>query len=294
MKREPLVSVAVVTYNVSKTVIETLESIKAQTYPYIELVVSDDCSTDGTVDICRKWIEANKDRFVRTELVTVEKNTGISANHNRLEANCRGEWVKPIDSDDILLPDCVETFVNYVSDHPDAVYVWSDFEVFGGEEKDREAFYSFYANNTKSFFKSSIEEQYDFITMVGDCIPPTSSFFNRAAVESLGIRNDERIPFMDDTPRWINLLKKQVRFHYIDKPTARYRMSDTSMARNTPQKFDKSRALLYVHYCFSNNYRKGDKRIAILQWLRSQRTIHNNTIVWKVIVKLYKVLFAIN
>ena len=43
-KREPLVSVVVVTYNSSLTVIATLESIKAQTYKSIELIVSDDCS----------------------------------------------------------------------------------------------------------------------------------------------------------------------------------------------------------------------------------------------------------
>jgi len=76
----PLVSIIVITYNSSEYVIETLESAKAQTYQNIELIVSDDCSTDETLEICRDWMKKNQDRFVRSELITTEKNTGISGN----------------------------------------------------------------------------------------------------------------------------------------------------------------------------------------------------------------------
>ena len=130
----PLVSVAVVTYNSSKTVIETLDSIFNQTYPNLELIVSDDRSTDNTVEICREWIDAHKERFVRTELLTVEKNTGVSANMNRGADACEGEWVKDIAGDDVLLPDCVETCVEYIQNHPEAVCVFANVEVFGGDE----------------------------------------------------------------------------------------------------------------------------------------------------------------
>ena len=115
----PLVSVPVITYNSAKTVIETLDSIKAQTYQNLELIVSDDCSTDNTVEVCQKWIEENKSRFVRTEVVTVEKNTGVAGNLNRAEAACRGEWIKPIAGDDVLLPNCIQDCIDYVAEHPE-------------------------------------------------------------------------------------------------------------------------------------------------------------------------------
>jgi len=57
IEQQLLVSVVVVTYNSSKYVEETLESIKNQTYPNIELIVTDDCSTDSTVDIVMNWEE---------------------------------------------------------------------------------------------------------------------------------------------------------------------------------------------------------------------------------------------
>ena len=83
MNNQPLVSVPVITYNSSKFVLETLESIKAQTYQNIELIISDDCSTDNTVELCQKWVEENKERFVRTQIITSDLNTGVSANGYR-------------------------------------------------------------------------------------------------------------------------------------------------------------------------------------------------------------------
>ncbi|MBR5577209.1 MAG: glycosyltransferase [Bacteroidaceae bacterium] len=51
------VSIVVITYNSSKYVLETLESVKAQDYPNIELIVSDDRSTDNTFELVNQWIE---------------------------------------------------------------------------------------------------------------------------------------------------------------------------------------------------------------------------------------------
>lgn len=57
MIKNPLVSVIVITYNSSKYVLETLNSVAAQTYDNIELIISDDCSKDNTVEICRNWLK---------------------------------------------------------------------------------------------------------------------------------------------------------------------------------------------------------------------------------------------
>ena len=116
---KPLVSISVIVFNSANTVHETLDSIYAQVYPNIELIISDDCSTDNTVEICRDWIEKNKTRFVRTEVVTVEKNTGVAGNLNRAEAACRGEWIKPIAGDDVLLPNCIQDCIDYMTEHPE-------------------------------------------------------------------------------------------------------------------------------------------------------------------------------
>ena len=67
----PLVSVIVITYNSSKFVLETLESIYNQTYSNIELIISDDCSSDETINICQNWLYKNKNRFKNIELIDI-------------------------------------------------------------------------------------------------------------------------------------------------------------------------------------------------------------------------------
>ena len=86
MIEQPLVSIIVITYNSSKYVLETLESAKAQTYQNIELIVSDDCSTDNTVEICQNGSKTKNDLFVM-KLITVEKH--------RHPANCTVESKQP-------------------------------------------------------------------------------------------------------------------------------------------------------------------------------------------------------
>lgn len=220
---QPLVSVTVIVYNSSKTVLETLESIYNQTYPNLELIVSDDCSTDNTVQVCRDWIEAHKERFVRTELLTVEKNTGISANMNRAEAACRGEWVKGIAGDDLLLPNCVSDYMDYVKDNPDTVCAFGRLRFFGSTAED----HSYYEQQVfdYSFFSLSPQEQLHKLVFEGNCVPTATFFFNIKKIREMGVNGfDERVPLLEDWPKWINLLRKGVRFDFIDYEVVAYRV----------------------------------------------------------------------
>ena len=61
-----IVTVIVYTFNSSKYILETLDSIKKQTYKDLMLIITDDCSTDSTIEICKKWLNLNGDRFVKT------------------------------------------------------------------------------------------------------------------------------------------------------------------------------------------------------------------------------------
>ena len=122
----PLVSIIVITYNSAKYVVETLESAKAQTYRDIELIISDDCSSDDTVEICKNWMTDNLERFVRTELITFDHNTGISSNCNRGLTAAKGEWVKFIAGDDVLLDKCIGLNINYVKKHSEIEVLHSD------------------------------------------------------------------------------------------------------------------------------------------------------------------------
>ena len=244
-KEQPLVSVTVITYNSSKTVLDTLDSIKAQTYKNIELIVSDDCSTDNTVEVCRKWIEQNKDRFVRTELLTVEKNTGVAGNCNRAGAACQGDWGKGIAGDDILMPNCVQDCIDYITEHPDTIYLFGKQKAFGASEercKEIDAVFDY------TFFNLTQEQQLHRLVFDGNCVPATTLFYNRVADQKVGIKNDERIPLLEDWPKWINLLRAGINLHFIDKVLVEYRVGGVStMPRLNPKMYRSSRLFCFLY-----------------------------------------------
>ena len=78
IEKLPLVSIVVVTYNSAKYVLDVLECIKEQTYANIELIISDDASQDETLDVCKNWIEHNRDRFKFFQLLCSSQNTGTA------------------------------------------------------------------------------------------------------------------------------------------------------------------------------------------------------------------------
>ena len=223
---KPLVSVVVFTYNSMPYVIETLDSIKAQTYQNIELIISDDCSQkDDTIEAVRKWLNINGSRFVRTELITIEKNMGVSLNVQRGKSHTTGEWIKGVAGDDRLAPVCISSFIDYINKNPDARVVLSKiqpFKVVGGREifveeptQDR----TFY------IFSKSLEEQLDEMYIDDYCKSP-AEFSHRSIVEQ--IKYDSRYPAMEDYPYYLGLLKAGVRLYAVDKKLVYYRISESS------------------------------------------------------------------
>ena len=114
----PLVSVIIASYNSSGFIIETLESIRNQTWQEKELIISDDCSKDNTVEICKAWLNEHKADFRNTLLIEANKNTGVPANVNRGVKASSGEWIKILGADDTLKTDCIENNIREVSSIP--------------------------------------------------------------------------------------------------------------------------------------------------------------------------------
>lgn len=227
----PLVSIVVVTYNSSKYVLETLESAKVQTYQNIELIISDDCSTDNTVEICRNWIEENKDRFVRTELITIEKNTGISANVNRAIKAAKGEWIKGIAGDDILLPNCIELNMQEVNKNSEIKMLFSDMAYYNETFSEENLMY------VRDFIyhpitKRNITAQQQYKLFQGsECYLSTPTLFiHRSVYENYGYYNEKYT--IEDWPFFLNVTKNGCKMYYLNKSTVCYRVRHHSVSHN--------------------------------------------------------------
>lgn len=290
---QTLVSIAVVTYNSARTVLDTLNSIKMQTYPHIELIISDDCSIDNTVELCRTWIESNHERFVRTEIIIVEKNTGVAGNVNRAVDACHAKWVKTIAGDDVLMPDCVKVYVEFAENHSNMVYAFSKIQAFGSSKENCARVENLF---NYRLFEWPASQQYEYLMENGNCIPAATGFFNKEKLRKLGLRFDERIPLLDDYPMWLNLLKNGVHLDFIDIVTTKYRVSENSLstALTKSTKYSKSEMLMYKYYRFPYFYQYGNKKEAVLKLLQAEKYIHDNAFIWRMIVYIYKKLTGIN
>jgi alpha-1,3-rhamnosyltransferase len=216
----PLVSIIVVTYNSSQYVLETLESAKAQTYQNIELIVTDDSSTDNTVEICREWLDKNRSRFVRTELITSPVNTGTSANCNRGLRSAKGEWLKFIAGDDLLTDNCIEDFVNYIIKNPNSKIVFGKTIELNGKNLTPQKL-------PVIFFKSLKRQEFYLYAEAG--LSAAAYFINNGFLNELG-GFDENYPLIEDMALWIKLAKKKEPLLYIDKFVVLYRIHSQNIS----------------------------------------------------------------
>lgn len=247
------VTVAVLTFNSSKYVIETLESIKAQTYPNIILHISDDCSTDNTVKVCKDWIEKNGSRFVKTKIIVPEHNTGVAGNFNRAWDACDTRYIKEIAGDDKLMPNCIEDNMQYMIEHPEAVFVFSKIKVFGNSDQQNKIFESVF---DYSKFNWSPEKQLDYFLRGKNFVTASTCFANIEKIRELNIRNDERIPLLEDTPKWANAIRKGIKLNFFEKETVEYRVHNSSLStRKRPNyRFQRSSEMYFFLYTYPYLY----------------------------------------
>lgn len=227
MRDKETVTVAVITYNSSKYVIETLESIKDQTYPNIILQINDDCSTDNTVKLCKDWIEKNGSRFVKTKIIVPVHNTGVAGNLNRAWDACETKYIKEIAGDDKLMPNCIEDNMQYMNEHPEAIFVFSKIKVFGSNDNQNKRVE---VRFDYSKFYWSPEKQLDFFLRGKNFVTASTCFSNIVKIRELNIRNDERVPLLEDIPKWANAIRKGVNLNFFEKETVEYRVHNTSLS----------------------------------------------------------------
>ncbi|KAA6340147.1 putative glycosyltransferase EpsE [termite gut metagenome] len=229
MNNQLLVSIVVITYNSSKYVLETLESAKVQTYQNIELIVSDDCSTDDTVDVCQNWLDENKERFVRTELLTVLKNTGVSANCNRGYKVAKGEWIKGVAGDDMLFPHSISDYLSFVI-KTQCDICFGKLMFFGDNEELVEKSQVFYEKNYYPYLKMDQKSQLNEI-LKRLFVPGPGLFYSKVLWDEVG-GFDEKYPFCEEYPFTYKILNMGKQIYFIDTPLLLYRIREGSLCRD--------------------------------------------------------------
>ena len=217
---EPLVAVAIATYNQEKYIIECLASVVAQSYKNIKVFISDDCSSDNSVQKIREYIE--KEKLEDKVFVNPSRsNLGIARNFQRavdmsLEDE-NVEYVIPFAGDDLMLVEKVAKQVAALRRNTDKSVCFSNMEWFDSK------------TNKKiiDHFNFILRPSCNLDAIISDALVPTPSLcFTRSIVEKVSYR--EQFKYISD---YVMLV--EAAFHggiiYIDEPLVRYRKHGESI-----------------------------------------------------------------
>jgi glycosyltransferase involved in cell wall biosynthesis len=131
-----LISVLIPTYNCAQYIGQAIDSVLAQDYDNIEVIVVDDGSTDNTKEIVDRYVET---RLIASLQKTIkyfyQENNGISSARNACLEHASGKYIAWVDADDYWLPGKLLAQVNYLEGHPDCEIVFTKFDNFFENEE---------------------------------------------------------------------------------------------------------------------------------------------------------------
>ena len=196
----PRVSVVIPTYNHEKYVAEAIQSVLDQTYQDFEIVITNDGSTDRTVEVISKFTDP------RIKLLSFEKNRGFIAADNNCIRNSSGEFVAELSSDDMFLPRKLEEQVNFLDEHPDIAAVFGYPYLIDEDGNDFTDVTSYYYHVFNQPNRTRHEWLHYFFYR-GNGLAHPSALIRRDCLEDIGY-GDERLVQLPDLDMWIRLCMK--------------------------------------------------------------------------------------
>ncbi|MGI4862326.1 MAG: glycosyltransferase family 2 protein [Janthinobacterium lividum] len=171
----PLVSVVLPVYNAGPYLGEAIESILNQTLRELELLVVDDCSTDDSLAVARRYEAAD----ARVRVLASPENLGRSFVDNWGQDQARAPYIAKMDADDIALPHRLQTQYDFLESHPEVALTSSWLQTFG-------------TSSTVFAYPAGAEEIRSFMLFNMPVGNPTA-FFRRSLITEKNLRYDEEI-----------------------------------------------------------------------------------------------------
>ncbi|MDL2271607.1 glycosyltransferase family 2 protein [Desulfovibrio sp. OttesenSCG-928-I05] len=202
----PLVSVIISAYNAESYLQEAIDSILAQTEGDFELLLLDDASTDGTLDVMRR----NTDSRIR--VLRNNGNMGIPRSFNRLLDESAGEFIAHMGADDCSMPERLATHVGMMCDDPSLWVVSSPYVFFQGRSGVAMRPVTHDAIRSEILFRCTLAQGFSLI--------------RGEVVRKHGLRYDEKMPCAIDYDFWCRLIAHfpEARFAGTEVPLGKYRV----------------------------------------------------------------------
>ena len=276
MKANPKVSVLIPTYNYAHFLDETIQSVLDQTFIDFELVIVDNCSTDNTDEVVKKYLADTRVSFYRNET-----NIGLVGNWNKCLDYAKGEYIKYLCADDKFRPELLEKFVAIMDQNPGVSIMSSYVESFGLISCCR-----------ISAFKGKISGEQARESLLSPGVrnwlfAPTAVMFRRAGLK-VGKFNPELLSLTD-----LEFYLRQLTLGdcYIIPETLSFIRTHTGM--QTSQNKGKKHQKTFERYRFMNFVKKAStsnspKIESLIEGHIKKRAIRSAAVMYEVLPTIYK------
>lgn len=200
----PLVSVIIPAYNAEKYIAETLESVYAQTYRPIEVIVVDDGSTDRTAEVVNSFRGRKADKI---DLIYIpQRNSGPSRARNKGIKASKGKYIAFLDSDDLWPEEKLSGQVGLMESHPDAGLIFGDVQRFS---KDGQARFSMFSKKGlgAEFFGAPFYVDRPFEKLLKCNYIPTGTVMVRRECHDTAGFFDEGFRLVEDMELWFRMAR---------------------------------------------------------------------------------------
>ncbi|WP_417538252.1 glycosyltransferase [Marinomonas sp.] len=214
----PLVSIAIITFNQKEFLRQCIESCLVQDYPNIEIVVADDCSTDGTQEMLAQYSRDYSNKFV---LRLGSENKGITKNSNEAHFACSGKYIAWMGGDDVMLPGKISRQVNFMENNPKCTLCYHDLDVFNSETDETLFFWS---KKVKP-----IDGEADRYIRSGVVNGACSTMVRADKIPQHGF--NESIPVASDWLYWVECLISGGTINHIPEILGRYRRHSNNVTK---------------------------------------------------------------
>lgn len=220
MSDQPLVSVVTPSYNQVRFIEETICSVLQQDYPYVEYIIMDGGSTDGSVDIIRRYAD-------RLAFWVSEPDHGQAHAINKGLRQATGDILGWLNSDDVLVPDAVSRVVAYLECAPDVEMVYG-----------RADWIDEHSQPLRRARTGRHHPEFGLDTVIDECVvTQPGAFWRRRIMDQIGLL-DENLHYVMDYEYWVRMaLAGAIIRRLPEPPVAHFRLSTGS---KTASQFDKS------------------------------------------------------
>lgn len=194
------VSVIIPSYNHEKYISRTIKSVLEQTYQDFEIIITDDGSSDNTIE------EINKYSDPRIKLFVFNENQGACLAANNCIKNSKSEYIAMLSSDDVFITDKLEKQIRFLDDHRDYAAVFSYVQLINEEGNNyRDKKHPYY-----SIFEQPNRTRYEWLKYFfykGNCLCHPSMVIHAKCYDDVGYY-DPRFAQLPDLDFWIRLCLK--------------------------------------------------------------------------------------